>query len=111
MRKISLMLVAVMLLSASSVVANDSTTIEPTKKISKQIGKLLEKNSFNDLKADLTAKVLFTVNTDREIVVLSVDTKDASVEAFVKRRLNYKKIDIKNFRKGKRYTIPVRIKN
>jgi len=50
-----------------------------------------------------------TINKDGEIVVLSVDTADETLEGFVKGRLNYKKVELNNFKAGRTYTVPVRI--
>ncbi|WP_394970680.1 hypothetical protein [uncultured Croceitalea sp.] len=106
MRKISLVLVAALLLSVGNVLANDYKPENPIKKISTQIHKMLEDNNF-DVSDDLTADVRFTVNSEGEIVVLSVVTSNQVLEGFVKGRLNYKKVD--NAQEGKIYTVPVRI--
>ncbi len=106
MRKISLVLVAALLLSVSNVVANDYNPENPTKRISFQIHKMLKDNNF-DINDDLTADVKFIINDEGEIVVLSVTTSNETLEGFVKGRLNYKKVD--NAQEGRVYTVPVRI--
>ncbi|WP_350290770.1 hypothetical protein [uncultured Croceitalea sp.] len=106
MRKISLVLVASLLLTAGNVLANDYKPENPTKKLATQIHKMLEDNSFDE-SYDLTADVRFTINDKGEIVVLSVATSNQALEGFVKVRLNYKKLD--NAQAGKIYTVPVRI--
>lgn len=106
MRKISLVMVASLLLTAGNVLANDYKPENPTKKITAQIHKMLKDNNF-DVKEDLTANVRFTINNEGEIVVLSVVTSDQALEGFVKGRLNYKKVT--NAKEGRIYTIPVRI--
>ena len=111
MRKFSLVLVAAMLLSAGSVFANDSKSkknVEPAKNLSSQIAKLLDDNNFI-IENDITADVRFTLNSNKEIVVLSVKTEDETLEGFVKSRLNYKKVDLTEYREGRTYTVPVRI--
>ncbi|NNC35768.1 MAG: hypothetical protein HKP24_12820 [Croceitalea sp.] len=110
MRKISVILVAVALLTAGNVLANNNTEpINPTQKLASQIHKVLESNSFN-VKEDLTANVRFTINNEGEIVVLSVDTKDEILEGFLKGRLNYHKVEVANVKEGTMYTVPVRIR-
>jgi len=109
MRKISLVLVAAMLLSAGNVFANDSKPADPSKNLSAQISKMLSDNAFTDNDVDLTAQVRFTLNNEHQIVVLSVDTEDAAFEDFVKSKLNYQKVDLEKYREGKMYTVPVRI--
>lgn len=109
MRKLSLVVVAAMLLVTGNVLANDTDGVKPTTSISTQISKMLSDNSFSDESANLTAQVRFTLNSDGEIVVLSVDTDSEQLEGFVKSRLNYKKVDVDAIEEGKLYTVPVRI--
>ena len=106
MRKISV-ICAVALMAFGTATSNVQPE-ETTKKLSTQIHKMLETNSF-DIVDDLTANVRFTINKEGEIVVLSVDTDDQDLEGFVKGRLNYQKVDITAFKEGKMYTVPVRI--
>jgi len=109
MRKISLVFVATMLLSTVSLFANNAKPVDPAKNLSTQIGDLLDNNSFILENNDLTAEVLFTLNENKEIVVLSVETENEVLEAFVKSRLNYQKVELDEYREGKMYTVPVRI--
>lgn len=109
MRKISVVLVAAMLLSAGNVVANEVTKVDPSKSLSAQISQLLSDNSFTQNEVELVAQVRFTLNNEHEIVVLSVDTENPVLEEFVKQRLNYKKVELDAFKEGKMYTVPVRI--
>lgn len=106
MRKISLVLVAALLLTAGNVLANDYKPEKPTNKLTTQIHKMLKSNNFA-IEDDLTANVRFTINDEGEIVVLSVATSDQVLESFLKGRLNYKKVE--NAKEGKIYTIFVRI--
>ena len=110
MRKFSFVLVAGMLLFAGSVLANDGKTKEPKKDLTSQIGDLLQSNRFvlNE-DQDLTAVVKFTLNDEGQIVVLNVTTDVAVLEAFVKAKLNYQKVDVAQYREGKMYSVPVRI--
>lgn len=106
MRKISVMLVAALLLSVGNVLANDFNPKDSSKTLCSQIHKMLKSNSF-DISEDATADVRFTINNEGEIVVLSVSTSNETLEGFVKGRLNYKKVV--NGQEGKIYTVPVRI--
>ncbi len=109
MRKISLVLVAAMLLSTGSILANEVKDKEPSKSLSHQISKILSNNHFSEAEINSTAQVRFTVNQEREIVVLSVDSKNKALESFVKGRLNYKKVEAVNLEEGKLFTVSVRI--
>jgi len=109
MKKISLVLVAAMLLSAGSIFANDKKDKSPEDTISSQITKMLNNNSLSESEIDTSAQVRFTVNKRGEIVVLSVDTANETLEYFVKNRLNYKKLKSENVEEGKLFTVSVRI--
>ncbi len=110
MRKLPVVLVAALLLTAGNLFAIDSNTNDPTKELAIQISHLLEDNFFVINDHDLTANVLFTLNKNMEIVVISVDSEDEVLERFVKSRLNYQAVDIEAAEEGKMYTVPVRIK-
>ena len=109
MRKLSLVVVAALLLFTGNVLANNTDGVKPTKTLSTQITKMLSDNNFSEEQTDLTAQVRFTLNSEGEIVVLSVSTDNAKLEGFVKSRLNYKKVDVSTIEEGKLYTVPVRI--
>lgn len=108
MRKSSLLFFATALFVVGTLSAATTENLEPTKKLSYQILKMLETNSF-DIKDDLVADVRFTINKEGEIVVLSVDTEAEVLENFVKARLNYQKVELENAREGQLYTVPIRI--
>lgn len=109
MRKLPVMLVAAILFSAGNLFANDFKSTDPNKELAIQIGDLLKDNTFVLAEQDLTAKVLFTLNHKKEIVVISVDTEDEVLERFVKSRLNYKTVEIPVSKEGTMFTVPVRI--
>jgi len=60
---------------------------------------------------EMVAKVSFTINKNREIVVLFVDSDSEELEYFIKDRLNYYKTSVENVFIGQLYTLPVRFKN
>ncbi len=109
MRKLSLVVIAAMLLGTGNVLANDLDGIEPSDSLSSQISLLLSDCDFSEVENDLTAQVRFTLNEAGEIVVLSVATDFEQMERFVKNRLNYKKVDLTKVEEGKIYTVPVRV--
>jgi hypothetical protein len=108
MRKLSLVFVAAMLLATGNILANDTDGLKPVKSLSQQITQMLNANTFSE-QAGVTGQVRFTLNSEGEIVVLTVDTDSAKLEGFVKSRLNYKKVKVKTIEEGKLYTMPIRI--
>lgn len=110
MRKLSLVVVAAMLLATGNVLANNREIEKPDESLSSQIATMLRKNNFSEEDCNQTAQVRFTLNTKGEIVVLSVTTDFEALEKFVKTRLNYQKVDLIKVEEGKIYTVPVRLK-
>ncbi|MRI01985.1 hypothetical protein GH721_15685 [Kriegella sp. EG-1] len=109
MRKLSLVMVAAMLLFTGSIFANEVNSNEPTKSLSEQISEILKDNELSEYIVNQSAQVRFTLNNEGEIVVMSVDTKNDKLESFVKAKLNYKKVALKEVKEGKLYTIAIRV--
>ncbi|MUH36676.1 hypothetical protein D9O36_12555 [Zobellia amurskyensis] len=109
MRKISLVLVAAMLLSISSAFANEGDSENPSKRLAVQISELLRDNSFSAKHLDMTAQVKFMLNEKREIVILAINADNEVLESFVNEKLNYQKVNVEEYKEGRTYTMPVRI--
>jgi hypothetical protein len=112
MKKMSVVCIAAALLATAQISAAEETTPAdaPKAKICAQIGGLLEGRAFNLGDRDaVSATVRFILNDEKEIVVLSVDTDDARLEAYVKARLNYQKVTDRDLEEGKTYKVPIRI--
>lgn len=105
MKKVKVILVATALLFGTLLTTAAVPAPVTKTNFSVEIGKLLENPNFD---MEVTTSVCFVINSDGEIVVLSVDTKNTIVERFIKSRLNYEKIKSRLI-KGKEYTVPVRI--
>ncbi len=109
MKNLSVILVAFALFfgtnisTAAVVVEKDNAKVS----ISQEIASLLQNPEIN-LQADIKADVTFTINTEHEIVVLTVDTENEIVERFIKSRLNYEQLE-NNLTPGKEYKVPVRM--
>lgn len=112
MRKISFVLVAAMLLTVGNAFANNNPKdrVEPSKSLSAQIGEILDDNNFKDNDNGAQAQVLFTLNKDKEIVVLSVETDgNNALEGFIKSKLNYHQVELADYEEGKKYIVSVRV--
>lgn len=108
MRKIGMTIMAGLLFTVGTLSANTLADEQPKNGISAQIHQLLKSNSF-DVPTDIQANVRFTFNKEGELVVLSVDTEHQNLEAFVKSRLNYQKLENLAVTEGKIYTVKVTI--
>ena len=80
-----------------------------SKAISKQLSAILGRPDFGLTEEVLIAKVRFKVNAQSELVVLTVKSKNELVEAYIKSRMNYRKVDVAGLVKGMEYTVDVRI--
>jgi hypothetical protein len=108
MKNVKVFLVALVLFvgTLSSYAAVDP--IVKTKTTSEEIAALLENPGFT-VEDEINATVTFVLNKNNEIVVLSIDCNNLSVNSFIKNRLNYKEIKAQLV-KGKEYNIPIRIR-
>ncbi|QTE24046.1 hypothetical protein [Polaribacter cellanae] len=61
-----------------------------------------------ELKENIAVSIKFIINSEGEIVVLSVDSKEESVVKFVKTRLNYQKVSLKKSQRMNTYIVPVK---
>ncbi len=111
--KIALLVVAIAFtstVSASTDPIKTETSISKVESIevAKAISHLLDKPAFS-IENELKAYVIFTLNKENEIVVLTVKTEDVVIENFIKSRLNYNKLNVK-LNPAKRYGVPITIK-
>ncbi|CAL2058768.1 hypothetical protein [Tenacibaculum sp. 190524A05c] len=106
MKKLVLLLAITL---STSIFANNERPAEVIKsELRTEIIKLLGKANI-ELNQDLTANVEFTINNKGEVIVLTVDTDSADVEAYVKNKLNYHVITNKFIVKGKVYSMPLKV--
>ena len=105
-----MVLVAAMLLSSGSLIANGPEGSDPAQELQEQVKTLLDGYYEMPSHESFKATVLFTINREKEIVVLSVRTTDQKFRQFVKHRLNYREVKTKGIVEGRRYVIPVEVK-
>lgn len=112
MKKVSLIFVAAMLLTVGGLFANQGMIGEnPSKTLSEQIKKILsDDNSFQVTEgSEVFAVIYFTVNSEDEIVVLTVASNDGNLGDYIKDKLNYTEVDGAH-ENGITYKIPVHMK-
>jgi uncharacterized membrane protein YgcG len=107
MKKLSVILLAFVLLIGTGISAASVELKKDKKTVSQEIGMLL-KDANIDLEVDVNAYVTFMINEEAEIVVLTIDTKDEMIERFIKSRLNYHKLQ-NELIPGQEYQVPIRI--
>lgn len=109
MKKVILLTIALVL----GTVASNATTPEKmtiNEKLRVEISKLLTNSYFLGDETIVSAKVDFLLNQNGEIVVLTVDSNNHRIVAFIKDRLNYKAIVNPGTEfNNKKYSIPVKV--
>ena len=109
MKKLSVILVAFALLLGTNMAATEvGLDKEKEFTITQEIGALL-KGADIALEEDVNSMVTFMINEEGEIVVLTVDTDDLTIEKFIKSRLNYHKLQNK-LTTGGEYKVPIIMK-
>lgn len=97
-------------LFAMNVSAAELTPVKPTTKLRAQIVELIGPNCpYEYDKNECTAEVLFTVNTNSEIIILSVISPNKKAAPYLKSKLNYKKISFKPVKEGELFLLPLRM--
>ncbi|MEO1012623.1 MAG: hypothetical protein AAFX53_15055 [Bacteroidota bacterium] len=110
MRKLGFVWVAIAILSASSILANNPIGDTPVEAMKAQVKELLSSYQADlDQRNSVTATIRFMVNRENEFVVLSVDTKDKYLGHFIKSKLNYRKVNAQGISRGRKYIIPLKV--
>lgn len=108
--KNTLMILGISLLTTFTTMATTTNPLKAKKHLRGQIVNLIGEKI--PLKANevLNAEVSFLVNGKNEIVVLDVESKNEDLIAFIKRKLNYKKIEVTSkINKKEVYTLPLKV--
>jgi hypothetical protein len=109
MKQLKTALVALALVAGSAVFAINPTLIVEKNPASTELKKMLNNPEFI-VESDMEANVLFTINEDKEIIILSVDTDNRDVERYVFDRLSNEELD-SDLQVGKQYIVPIKIKS
>lgn len=108
MKRFKLFLLALGLVASTTAFAANPAPITEGNPTSKELKKLLNDPEFI-VEHDMQADVLFTINDENEIKVLSVATENEELVNYVKSRLNNETLD-GDLETGKQYVVPFRIK-
>jgi len=108
----NLKLIALALVISISTASFATPTKEnPTSKLREQIIELLGAPSEKLSDTKIQTEVVFTVNNENEIVIISVKSKNANVKSFVKSKLNNKKVTSNTLNEEKIFRMPLTIVN
>jgi hypothetical protein len=106
MKKFKLLALA-LVIGTAGLFAAELENPTPKKEIRTQIVKLLKTPRF-DVPNDINVTITFTFSSEGELVVLDVDSNNRDVKKYVRKNLNYKKIQNPGER-DKMYTMPLKL--
>ncbi len=105
--KFILLVSAVFLLNVATAFANP---IKPTDQLREEIVDIIGFSFLDDYEeSEYAAEVLFTVNSEQELIVLSVNSESDEAEDYLRNKLNYKKVDHSPSKYGEIYLLPVKM--
>lgn len=110
MKYLKLFVLALALSAFNIAAAANVNPVKPSDELRVEIVDLIGSNINTEMELDqYQADVLFTVNNNRELIVLSVDSDNRHLENYLKRRLNYKKVNYRPSNHGEIYLLPVKM--
>lgn len=113
MKKLKLTIAAIALCFATMTsFASEIEPVETNQAFRNQIVQLLG-SEFPDYLTngkDLSTDISLMLNNNNEVIVVSTDSENESLDNFLKGKLNYQKIDVKGLKKGEIYKVPLTIK-
>jgi len=105
-----LIIVAVIALFTLNVSATEKP-VKPSESLRTDIVQLLGTESpFTFQENQYSIDVIFTVTSKNEIIVLSANTPNQEVANFIKNKLNYKKVNLKEHKVGELFLLPITFK-
>ena len=108
--KNSKLLALVMILFSLHFATAKEMPVEPNKGLRSEVVELIGPMYFGDYEDQgFTVEVLFTVNSNRELILLDVDAENKSVRSYFKRKLNYKKVNHQPSKPGEIFLLPVKV--
>ena len=107
MKKLIIVAIALFTLNLSAA----ESPVKPNDLLRADIVQLLGNDCQADFsKADCSVEVIFTINSKSEVIVLSINAPSRISESFIKRKLNYKKVNYKTTKEGELFLLPLRFK-
>ena len=109
MKKIINLVLVVLVVTTFNVSANNVSSFEEDlPKAVKVMSEMIKKNLENiEFENDALVDVIFTVNSDNELVILNVKTNNIEIKKYIKFTLNSLKIEEANLFVGKNYSIKI----
>jgi len=105
--KLILLVSTVFVMNVTSAFSNP---IKPTDQLRGEIVDIIGFSFLDDFEgSEYAAEVLFTVNSEHELIVLSVNSESEDAEDYLRNKLNYKKVNHTPTKYGEIYLLPVKM--
>ena len=112
MKNLKLLFVTLILCFAIQVSASNGAPLKPDAKLRSELVDLIGTTYPSQLnEREVTAEVIFTVNNQGEVIILSIHSSNPLADNFIKRKINYKKIDYRVKKVGDIYLLPLKMIN
>ena len=109
MKKLKILIIAFALFTMN-ISAATIDPVKPTSQLRSEIVDLIGINCpFDYDKNECKAELLFTVNTNQELIVLSVTSPNPNAELYLMRKLNHKKVSKTPYEINQVFILPLRI--
>lgn len=95
--------------TVSSTIANNPNPIESKKILRSEIVSLIGDNIPLEINKEVNAEISFVLNKNNEVVIVSVDSHHENLDAFIKSKLNYKKLFTRTAKKGEVYRFNLKV--
>jgi hypothetical protein len=109
MKKLAVVIFVFAMSVTSTFASNEDKLKKKPSEVRKEVVRLLGNYDIT-LHETLNTSIHFLINRKNEIVVLNVDSKNAGLVSYVKRKLNYKRVKAVSVNYMKIYTLPLKVK-
>ncbi len=110
-KNVAFLICAILLFATSTFATNPTTDPKVAKQeLRSEIIQLIKSPILEGLE-EVDAKISFMISDDNEVIVLNVKTASNYIDGFVKKRLNYKTVNVDGLKKNKAYFLKVNFKN
>ncbi len=87
----------------------EENPVKPNEVLRSEIANLIGNDFPYEFEKENLVEVIFTLNSDNELIVISTNANHKEIDYFIKNKLNYKKVSFKLNKNDNIYLIPIRI--
>lgn len=112
MKNLKLLIAASVLFFTVQMSAANGAPLKPDAQLRAELVELIGTEYPFELNEDtITAEIIFTVNNQGEVIILSIHSSNSLADKFIKRKINYKKVNFRVKKVGDIYLLPFKMVN